>query len=110
MKRRQHTYWGFPADSGHIRVVIMVAASLLTTLLLALVVAARPTARSLARTPLKKNVQTGNPVRYDQRRIEHLKAKGGDLNARQAINSPADNRAVVYTASIGVGSPATQCK
>jgi cathepsin E len=89
---------------------------LLTTLLLALAVAAHPTEvvqrSTLVNVPLFKRVNTGsNVVKSDQLRAESLKAKveGKVLTPLERISSPATNKAVTYVASVGVGSPATNC-
>ena len=86
----------------------MVAASLSTLFFaLLLAVAAHPVERkvSLARSRFVKLV-SHNPLKQDQLRIKT--AKG--LSNRAVINSPAENRAISYIASVGVGSPATYCK
>jgi cathepsin E len=73
----------------------MVFASLLTTVLLALVVAADPipVKRSLVTLPISRRINMMNGVHI----LEHN-------------SSQAENQAVSYVASIGVGSLATQCK
>jgi cathepsin E len=95
----------------------MVFATLLTTVLLALSVAANPVIveRSLVKLPLSRhiNVTTSiqNILQHDQLRAKNLRAKGEARAAgveRAVISSQADNQAVSYIASIGVGSPATQ--
>ena len=93
----------------------MVAASFLSTLFLALAVAAGPVERkafsskSLHFTKRVKHCR--NIVKQDSTRQEHLVASNyRDLKNRAVINSPAENRAVTYVASVGVGSPATNCK
>ncbi|KAF9031013.1 acid protease [Hymenopellis radicata] len=54
-------------------------------------------------------------VQRDQARAAALKeraqrlADGGETSKRAVINEDVDNVAVVYTASVGVGSPATNC-
>ena len=103
----------------------MVPTTLLTTLLLAFAVAAKPIIRaeSFVKLPVTRRVNsaTGNIVRHDQQRAETLKAKGdaitkGDIDALQslavssAISSPVENQVVSYVATVGVGSPATDCK
>jgi cathepsin E len=96
----------------------MVPATLLTTLLLALAVAANPVIvqRSLITLPFSKQVNLTNIpnlVRRDQARAKALKATGQakagiPLKSDAVISSPATNEAVSYIASVGVGSPATQ--
>ena len=56
-------------------------------------------------------------VRHDQSRAKLLKAQGAARasglivhNDRAVINSQADNQAVSYVASVGIGTPATTCK
>jgi len=90
---------------------------LLTTVLqVALFVAANPVIveRSLVKLPLSRhiNVTTSiqNILQHDQLRAKNLKAQGEAKDAgveRAVISSQADNQAVSYIASIGVGSPAT---
>jgi cathepsin E len=98
----------------------MVFATLLTTVLLALAVAADPiiVKRSLVKLPISRriNVTSVNILQHDQLRAKALRAKGeariaGTLHSdRAVISSQAVNIAVTYIASVGVGSPATQCK
>ena len=102
----------------------MISSSLLTTLLLAMAVAANPiiVERSLVTLPLTKHINSTNAhhlLRNDQKRAKALRVKGeakaagiplhSDAVARQT-SSEVDNQAVSYIASIGVGSPATTCK
>jgi cathepsin E len=104
----------------------MVPTTLLTTLLLAFVIAAEPIIRaeSFGKLPITRRVNSAtgsNIVRQDQQRAETLKSKGdaianGDIEALQSLavsnatSSPVENQVVFYIASVGVGSPATQCK
>jgi cathepsin E len=95
----------------------MVAASFVSTLLLALVVTAYSVKQeaSLVKLPFAKVVSTGlnNIVKQDRLRLSNIQAKAGNvqgLENREVISSPAENRAVSYIASVGVGSPATYCK
>jgi cathepsin E len=90
---------------------------MLTALLLVLAAAAQPTdvKSPLLKVPLLKRVSTGpnNLVKHNQLRVHSLRAKaeGRDVSLPQAgISSPVTNQGVAYTASVGVGSPATQCK
>ena len=103
----------------HICFEVMVFATLLTTVLLALSVAANPVIveRSLVRLPLSRhiNVTTSiqNVLQHDQLRAKNLRARGEAKAAgieRAVISSQAENQAVSYVASIGCGTPATQCK
>ena len=93
----------------------MVAASFLSTLFFALAVAASPLEKkaSLPKLRLTKRVSTnpGNLVKLDRLRANNIKAaKVPSVENRDVINSPAENRAVIYVASIGVGSPPTNCE
>jgi cathepsin E len=104
----------------------MVPTTLWTTLLLAFAVAAKPISRaeSFVKLPVTRRVNPANGnniVRHDQQRAETLKAKGnaittGNIKALQslavsnAINSPVENQLVSYVATVGVGSPPTDCK
>ena len=90
---------------------------LLTSVILALVVAAEPiiVKRSPVTLPLTRHININgvqNLVQHDQARAKTFKADSKVKSAgtpRQA-NSQATNEAVSYTTSIGVGSPPTQCK
>jgi cathepsin E len=96
----------------------MVPATLLTTLLLAMAVAANPVLvqRSLVTLPISKRVNITSAkqlLQHDQARAQALKAKGQakvtgiSLQGDAVISSQANNEAVSYIAAIGVGSPAT---
>ena len=96
-------------------------AILLATVLLALAIAADPipVKRSLVTLPISRriNLNSLSILEHDQLRVKALKAKGEaraagtSLSERASvINSQAKNQGVFYVASIGVGSPATQCK
>ncbi|KAF8971720.1 aspartic protease [Flammula alnicola] len=93
----------------------MFPATLLTTLLLALSVAANPVLvnRSPVTLPISRRLNltsVHNLVRHDQARAKALKAKGAARAAGQSravINEQVDNQAVTYVASVGVGSPPT---
>lgn len=98
----------------------MFTASFFTTLVLALTVAANPVLmpRSPISLPLVKRVNTTNMVnlvKHDVARAAALKARGqarasGQFDARASIvEEPVDNQLVSYIATIGVGSPATDC-
>ena len=87
---------------------------MLTALLLASVPPA-DVERPLLKASLTKHVSPGvnNLVQHSQQRVQNLRAKveGRDVSASDSvINSPVKNVAVSYTASVGVGNPATQCK
>jgi len=101
----------------------MFPTTLLTTLLLAISVAASVTPvlvnRSPVTLPISRRVNVtniNNLVRHDQARAKALKAKGAakhaglSLNTDAVINEAVDNQAVTYIASVGVGSPPTTCK
>jgi hypothetical protein len=111
------SYWDWSSPT---RTTAMVFATLLTTVLLALAVAADPifVKKSLVTLPISRriNVTTLSVLEHDQLRAAALRATGearaaGTLSKRSSvISSTAENQAVSYVASIGVGSPATQCK
>ena len=91
--------------------VIMVATSFLSTLFIALAVAAKPVERKASAPTLSftKHVSGGDIVKLDRLRIDLF--KGIDSIFGPGISSsPAENRAVTYIASVGVGSPPTYCK
>ncbi|PPR05338.1 LOW QUALITY PROTEIN: hypothetical protein CVT26_011601 [Gymnopilus dilepis] len=96
----------------------MFPTALLTTLLLALSVAANPVlvSRSPVSLPLSRRLNltsAHNLVRHDQNRAQALKLKGAARAAgkpiaeRSIIDTQVDNQAVTYLASVQVGSPAT---
>ena len=72
--------------------------------------------KSLVTLPISRRIKRTslNILEHDQLRAKALKAKGeavaSGLSGRAVISSQAENQAVSYVASIGVGSPATQCK
>jgi cathepsin E len=95
----------------------MFPTTLLTTLLLALSVAANPVLldKPLITLPISRRLNltsVHNLVRHDQARAKALKLRGANVagNSRAVINEAIDNQAVTYIASVGVGSPATTCK
>jgi hypothetical protein len=99
----------------------MFPTTLLTTLLFALSVAASPVLvnRSPVTLPLSRRfnlTSIHNLVRHDQARAKALRARatamaaGLPFHSDTVINSGAENRATSYIASVGVGSPATNCK
>jgi len=96
----------------------MFPTTLLTTLLLALSVAANPVLvnRSPVTLPLSRRLNltsAHNLVRHDQTRAKALKTRGSaraaglSIQNAAVINEAVDNQAVTYIASVGVGSPAT---
>ena len=95
----------------------MFPTTLLTTLLLALSVAANPVQldRPLITLPISRRLNltsVHNLVRHDQARAKALKLRGSNIagNSRAVINEQVDNQAVTYVANVGVGSPATTCE
>jgi cathepsin E len=92
----------------------MVAASFLSTLFLALAVAAGPVEKkaseSCAQLRFTKHFKagSGNIAKQDRLRLKNFKDQG--LKNRAVVSSEAENRAITYVASVGVGSPATNCK
>ncbi|KAF8191217.1 aspartic peptidase A1 [Pholiota molesta] len=79
--------------------------------LLVLSVAANPVVvnRSPVTLPISRHLNLSsihNLVRHDQARARHFRTKGC-FDTRSIVNEPVTNQAVQYTASIGVGSPAT---
>jgi len=97
----------------------MFSASLLTTLILALTVAANPVLlpRSPVTLPLSKRVNATNMVnlvKHDVARAAALRARGlAKANGQfsfdaSTVNEPVENQAVTYVANIGVGSPPTE--
>lgn len=87
-------------------------ASLFTTLLLALsIVASSVEVRnSLVTLPIARmlNLQGGtiNLLQHDQARAAALK---GNIDSKSSSTS-VTNKAMIYIAKVGVGSPATTCK
>ncbi|PPQ79426.1 hypothetical protein CVT25_002696 [Psilocybe cyanescens] len=97
----------------------MFPTTLLTTLLLALSVAANPVLvnRSPVTLPISRRTNftsVHNLLRHDQNRAKFLKAKGAakaagiSFQQDAVINEQVDNQVVTYVASVGVGSPPTQ--
>ena len=100
----------------------MVPASFLTTLLLAVVVAAETRViveRSLVTLPISKRVNRNkvhNLYQHDKLRAKALRTKGEAksdgvaLHNDAVVTSAAENQGVSYIASVGVGNPATTCQ
>ena len=99
----------------------MVAATLLTTLLLALAIAiaAKPVLERKMPTklPLTKRriLSNYNVMGSDMRRLNSLRKRAGiqgdsDLDSKTVSSIPATFGVVHYTVSIGVGNPPTNCK
>lgn len=100
----------------------MFPTALLTTLLLALSVAANPIHQirdSRITLPLSRRVNATsvhNLLRHDVQRVKAMKARakaalGGQLTFHEEaiVNQQVDNQAVTYIASVGVGTPPTSC-
>ncbi|KAG0707572.1 aspartic peptidase domain-containing protein [Suillus ampliporus] len=89
------------------------AASLLTTLLLALSIAASPVEvrDSPITLPVARRLNTSggtiNLLQHDQSRAAALKSVGTSSVGRRAASIPVTNEAVSYIAEVGIGSPAT---
>jgi len=107
--------------SGLLTHTHMFPTPLLTALLLAFSVAANPVVinRSPVTLPISRRVNltsVHNLVRHDQARAKALKAKGAakaagvSFHNDAVISSPADNQAVFYVATVGVGIPPTNCE
>ena len=77
--------------------------ALLNTVLLALVLAANP-AFALFKTPIIKKYASGKADI-----LQHDQARAGRFATSSSINTPATNRAVSYIATVGIGSPPTNC-
>jgi len=95
----------------------MFPSTLLTTLILALAVAANPIVVDQPKVtlPLVRRLNltsVHNLLRHDQSRAKALKAKGYPslIHTDAAISETVDNKAVSYYASVSVGSPPTTCK
>ncbi|KAH8120040.1 acid protease [Phellopilus nigrolimitatus] len=90
---------------------------LLSILVLALAVSADPIVvrDNLVRLPFAKQINvtsSGHILKNDQARAAALRAigearAGGKLQKDAVISVPVQNQAVIYVASVGVGSPAT---
>lgn len=95
------------------RSIMFPAASLLTTLLLALSIAASPVEirNSPVTLPIARRLNTSggtiNLLQHDQSRAAALKSVGGDTLNRRTGSIAVTNDAVSYIAAVGVGSPAT---
>ena len=115
--------WIFVTSAPFSVLTAMLSSTLLTTLLLALAIAANPIVlkRSLVTLPLSRQLNPAglqNLVQRDQKRARGLKARSEErvagphhsLRSRSVINSPLEDHAVSYVASVGIGSPATNCE
>ncbi|KIL59258.1 hypothetical protein M378DRAFT_14958 [Amanita muscaria Koide BX008] len=90
----------------------MFSKTLLSTLLLALAVAANPVATRGPYTKLQLSRQlntTGvyNVLQHDQARAAHLVAKASGKQTRAVYNEPITNVVFYYIATIGIGTPPT---
>ncbi|KLO15024.1 aspartic protease [Schizopora paradoxa] len=96
----------------------MLTSSFLSTLVLALVVAANPVVvrdNNLLRIPFSKKINVTEPahiVKQDQARAAALRAHGlakaaGRLQKDAVVSVGVQNQAVSYVATVAVGSPAT---
>ncbi|KAG6877473.1 hypothetical protein C0992_009901 [Termitomyces sp. T32_za158] len=94
----------------------MISASLLPILYLVLTVSANPIVvrESQAKLPLARRLNVTsvhNLLRHDVDRTKFLRARAEaklcGASTQAVINEPVDNQALMYVASIGVGSPAT---
>lgn len=98
----------------------MLTSSFLSTLVLALVVAANPIVvrDNLLRIPFSKKINVTEPmhiVKQDQARAAALRAHGlakaaGRLQKDAVVSVGVQNQAVSYVANVAVGSPSTTCK
>lgn len=90
----------------------MLATSFLSTLFLALAATAHPVERadSFPQLSFTKSIsdQVFNIVEQDLLRAGFF--QGINFANIFGVNSPALNKAVTYVASVGVGSPPTNCK
>ena len=90
----------------------MVAASFVSALFFALTVVAHPFERtpSLNRLAFTVRVGKGACKIADQDRLRFGSMNKGIESERKIFNTQTDNRATMYVASVGVGSPPTNCK
>ena len=91
--------------------VTMFSKAFKSIVVLALAVAANGAA--IQKAPVKLSLSrhfnltgTKNILEHDQARARQLKARGSNLESL-SVNEPVTNQAVIYTASVGIGSPAT---
>ena len=93
----------------------MFPVSLLSTLLLALAVSANPiiqVARGPVTLPIARRLNLTNAhslYEHDLARAQNFKTRGSDKVKRAVLSSTANNEVVDYIATVGVGSPATNC-
>ena len=93
----------------------MFPVSLLSTLLLALAVSANPiiqVARGPVTLPIARRLNLTNVhslYEHDLARAQNFKTRGSNKLKRAVLSSTANNEVVDYIATVGVGSPATNC-
>ena len=98
------------------RSIMLPAAILLTTLLLALSIAASPVEirKSPIPLPIARRLNTANEtiniLQHDQARVAALKRRSGSPLDRRDASIPIINGGLAYVANVGVRSPATNCK
>ena len=91
----------------------MVASSFVSALFFALTVVAHPFERTPSLPHLAFTVRVGKGVCkiVDQDRLRFGSMnKGIESDIFKIFNTQTDNRATMYVASVGVGSPPTNCK
>ena len=95
---------------------IMLSASLLTTLILALSIAASPVEvhNSLVTLPIARRLNTSNGtiniLQQDQARVDVLKDRFASPLDRRDFDKPIVNEAMMYTVIVSIGSLDTNCK
>ena len=94
----------------------MFSPSLPATLLLAWAVSASPVITvndAYITLPISRRLNLANVVNLYQHDLARANALNGRQTGRVAYklaSTPAEDKAVSYIASVGIGSPATQCK
>src|SRR6267154_3051392 len=95
---------------------IMLSASLLTTLILALSIAASPAEvrNSLITLPLARRLNTANGTvnisQLDQARVDALKDRFASPLDHRDFVKPIINEGLAYSVTVGVGSLGVDCK
>ena len=82
-------------------------------LVLALTIAANGAA--IRKAPVKLSLArrfnlTGTVLQHDQARVRQLKARATGKSFATSPDEPITNQPTIYTASVGVGSPASFCE
>ena len=96
--------------------LIMLSASLLTTLILALSIAASPVEvrNSLVILPIARRLNTSNGTinisQQDHARVDALKDRFASPLDRRDFDMPILNEGMFYTVSVSIGSLDTNCK